>query len=243
MQIQPMNDDDEKIVRLFWMSRRDFLQYTGAVVAGSVLGLGCGTDDGATKVAAYAVSEGYLLVDTKKCQGCVACMLACSLVNEGVASLSLARIQVLQNPFAKWPDDVNIEQCRQCPAALCVSACLVQALYVDADNGNVRTVDKKKCTGCGACVKACPYQPKSPLVAVAPQGGGAVTSRKCDLCSQAPYHWAAEGGGPKGRQACVTVCPVRAIAFTAELPIQSEKGYKVNLRNDGYWVTLGYPRF
>jgi len=28
------------------------------------------------------LSEGYLIVDSKKCAGCIACMLACSLVHE-----------------------------------------------------------------------------------------------------------------------------------------------------------------
>ena len=42
-------------------------------------------------------ADGYLLVDIEKCQGCSSCMLACSLIHEGVESLSLARIQILQN--------------------------------------------------------------------------------------------------------------------------------------------------
>jgi protein NrfC len=65
-------------------------------------------------IAAIPASEGYLLVDTKKCQGCLSCMLACSLVHEGTENLSLARIQILQNSFAKFPDDLTMAQCRQC---------------------------------------------------------------------------------------------------------------------------------
>ncbi|MBW1848679.1 MAG: twin-arginine translocation signal domain-containing protein, partial [Deltaproteobacteria bacterium] len=72
------------------ISRRDFLKVAGTVAVGIGAG-GCAIfskpfmlKDG---VAAYPTSEGYLLVDTKKCQGCVSCMLACSLVNEGVESL------------------------------------------------------------------------------------------------------------------------------------------------------------
>ena len=42
-------------------------------------------------------SDGYILVDTKKCQGCVSCMLACSLVHEGLESQSLSRIQIIQD--------------------------------------------------------------------------------------------------------------------------------------------------
>ena len=63
---------------------------------------------------AFTLSEAYILVDSKKCQGCLSCMMACSLVHEGEASLSLARIQVMQNILRNWPDDISIVQCRQC---------------------------------------------------------------------------------------------------------------------------------
>jgi protein NrfC len=66
-------------------------------------------------------------------------------------------------------------------------------------------------------------------------------SKKCDLCASAPYHWDEKGGGPKGKQACVEVCPVKAIKFTDKIPIQEgDSGYKVNLR-DWKWGALGYP--
>ena len=93
------------------VSRRRFLKTSKNVAAGAVALSGILWLDDA--VAAIPASEGYLLVDTKKCQGCASCMLACSLVHEGVEGLSLARIHVLQNPFEKWPHDVSIEQCRQ----------------------------------------------------------------------------------------------------------------------------------
>lgn len=42
-------------------------------------------------------------------------------------------------------------------------------------------------------------------------------------------------------QACVEVCPMEAIRFTKEIPIQEgDKGYKVNLRG-AEWAALGYP--
>ena len=58
--------------------------------------------------------EGYLLIDTKKCQGCLSCMLACSLVHEGEENLSLSRIQVSQNSFKKYPYDVTSESIQSC---------------------------------------------------------------------------------------------------------------------------------
>jgi protein NrfC len=168
-------------------------------------------------------------------------MLACSLVHEGVENLSLARIQVLQDPFEKWPDDVTIEQCRQCVDPACVEECPAEALTVNTSLGNVRMVDKELCIGCGTCMDACPHTPSRPVVAPDKEYEGDLKSRKCDLCAAAPYHWHSGGGGPGGKQACVEVCPVGAIAFTKKIPKQAgDEGYKVNLRGKT-WERLGYP--
>ena len=214
------------------ISRRDFLKFTGTVAIGAgVLQKLIWLDD---SVAAIPASEGYLLVDTKKCQGCLSCMLACSLVHEGTQNLSFARIQILQNSFGKFPDDLTMAQCRQCVEPACVEACPEKALYVDKKNGNIRIVDVKKCIGCKSCVQACPFEPSRAL-----WNPDKKKTLKCDLCSDAPF-WS-EKGGPKGKQACVEVCPLNAIKFTKEIPIQKgDLGYKVNLRGES-WKKLGYP--
>jgi protein NrfC len=240
--------DKERKDREKEISRRDFLKYTGTVVL--VVGSGCyvAADKGSPKLikvkdggAGLPASEGYILVDIKKCQGCTSCMLACSLVHEGVESHSLSRIQVIQNSFESFPDDVTIEQCRQCVDPACVKVCPEDALKINAKYGNVRMVDRHKCTGCGECVEACPYTPSRPIVVSDEDYKGDMKSRKCDLCANTPYHWDQAGGGPNGKQACVEVCPVGAIKFTKEIPIQEgDDGYKVNLR-DRNWQRLGYP--
>lgn len=216
-------------------SRKRFLELSGS----TVIGIGAGgivtrfipLDDA---VAAIPASEGYLLVDTKNCQGCVSCMLSCSLVHEGRESLSLSRIQVMQNSFESFPDDVSIAQCRQCVDPACLKACPTGALHTDAKYGNVRRIDEKKCIGCQSCIKACPYTPKRTVWNFRKK-----RARKCDLCAKAPY-WIKKGG-PAGKQACVEVCPVGAIKFTKEIPGQKgDKGYRVNLRKD-IWGRLGYP--
>jgi protein NrfC len=219
------------------LSRRAFLKLSGT----AAIGLGVGgllsnviwLNDA---IAAIPVAEGYLLVDTKKCQGCVSCMLACSLVHEGVENLSLARIQIMQNSFDKWPGDLTIEQCRQCVTPACVEACPTKALHADPRFGNVRMVTAKECIGCRSCIKACPYRPADAL-----WNQSDVHAQKCDLCADTPYHWDKAGGGPKGKQACVEVCPVKAIKFTATIPQQKgDQGYKVNLR-DATWKKMKYP--
>jgi len=64
-------------------------------------------------------------------------------------------------------------------------------------------------------------------------------AQKCDLCADTPF-WN-EKGGPGGKQVYVEVCPVGAIRFTKEIPVQKgDAGYRVNLRGEG-WKALGYP--
>jgi len=218
-------------------SRRGFLKvlggtaaglYVAAVVPGKLLP----DEDGGT----VAASEGYILVDAKKCQGCTSCMLACSLVHEGRVSHSQSRIQIIQSSFDKWPDDIVIQQCRQCTDPLCLEACPTGALHVATARGNVRTVDEGKCIGCMKCVQACPYV--ASRVVWDNEGGHA---RKCDLCINTPYHWDDGGGGPNGKLACVAFCPVGAITFTDRVPDQEgDAGYNVNLR-DRTWSVLGFP--
>ncbi len=237
------NDTGNDIV-----TRRHFLKVTGTVIL--VAGSGCqlavanSQPESLKKILKnpkYAPSDGYILVDTKKCQGCVSCMLACSLVHEGVESQSLSRIQVIQNAFAAFPNDLTIEQCRQCVDPACVEQCPAEALTVESSQGNVRMVDRAKCIGCGTCIEACPFTPSRPVMSADNEFNGEDKARKCDLCANAPYHWDDVGGGPKGKQACVEVCPVNAIQFTRKIPIQEgEQGYKINLRGWN-WDRLGFP--
>ena len=253
-----MNSQKEKNTKI---ARRDFIKVTGAIVI--VVGAGgckpSATDESPTPTNTLAPTDtpetgqilvpadgilpadGYLLVDIEKCQGCVSCMLACSLIHEGVESLSLSRIQIMQSSFASFPDDLTIEQCRQCVDPACVKICPTGALKADARYGNVRTVNKEECIGCGLCYDACPYTPSRAFLAADKAYNDEAKSRKCDLCANAAYHWDEAGGGPDGKQACVAVCPVGAIMFTKEIPEQDgDGGYKVNLR-DEVWASLGYP--
>ena len=180
------------------------------------------------------LSEGYLVVDRKKCCGCITCMLACSLVHEGNTTPSMSRIQVVQNSFRCFPEDIELAICRQCPYPACVQACPTGAMQVDSANGNVRIVDESLCSGCGDCIDACPFTPSRVI-----WNHEKNTVTKCDLCVDAP-HWIHKGGSD-GKQACVEVCPMRAIKLVNELPQQRDGlGYNVNLRNE-HWGWLGFP--
>lgn len=212
------------------INRRTFLKALGA--AGIVASAG-----GAILLPGNLLvmphSEGFLVVDMGKCMGCGTCMTTCSLTHHGKASLSLSRIQIEQNSFANWPDDITMSICRQCKDAPCVAACPVDANHVDSENGMVRRIDPDRCIGCMQCIAACPYLPKrlqwDPVHRKV---------QKCDLCVDTPY--LKEKGGPGNTQACVKVCPVGAIAFIDKMPDQkSPHGYEVNLRGKGWEKTGG----
>ena len=186
------------------------------------------------KPSKFSLSEGYLVVDPKKCAGCITCMLACSMVHEGEAAPSLSRIQVVQSAFKPFPEDIVLSICRQCVNPLCVKACPTEALYVDTENGNLRVIDESLCDGCMDCIRACPYAPSRIIWAHEKK-----VATKCDLCLDTPY-WNQEGG-PDGKQICVEICPMRAIRFVKEVPKQKgDAGYNVNLRNE-HWEWLGFP--
>lgn len=154
----------------------------------------------------FPQSEGYLVVNNKKCAGCLSCMLVCSLVHEGEENLVLSRIQIIHNTFNKYPDDIKAAVCRQCGKPLCVQACPeeINACYIDTAHGNVRIIDETKCNGCGQCIEACPFVPHMPVWNAVKQ-----VAVKCDLCLNTPF-WN-EQGGPNGKQACIEICPVNAI--------------------------------
>ena len=222
--------NNEKIESSGKLTRRQFLVGTGALGAAVLL---------PGKLLAIpntmADSEGFLVVDLKKCQGCGTCMMACALAHSGTASYSLSRIQIQQDSFADWPDDVSMAICRQCRDAPCVAVCPVRPIRANKPNakrGNVRMIDQNLCIGCKICLTRCPFTPSRIQWNFELQ-----KSQKCDLCVDTPYM--EEKGGPGGTQACVKVCPVNAIRFTTKMPDQgSVESYNVNLRGRA-WSKLG----
>ena len=214
-------------------SRRDFITSLGGIGVGAILGgLFIKSIFLPEQVFAVPVSGGYLLVDTKKCAGCSSCMLACSLVHHGETNLALSRIQVTQDSFGKFPEDITISQCRQCPYPACVAACPTGAMHADAKTG-VRTVDVAKCIGCERCVNACPFTPSRALWNFEEKH-----AEKCDLCENAKF-WD-HVGGPDGKRACEEVCSMHAIKFTKSLPDQSATGYETDLRAGTAWDSYGF---
>ena len=129
-----------------------------------------------------------LVLDPKKCTGCLQCEMACSLENEGYVVPSRSRIRVFafhdEGRYAPFT-------CTQCSEAWCLHACPVEAITIDASTG-AKVVHDTVCVGCKVCTIACPFG----TINYAGHSGKVI---KCDLC----------GGEP----ACAHACPTGAITY------------------------------
>jgi tetrathionate reductase subunit B len=99
-----------------------------------------------------------MLVDMRKCIGCQACTVSCSV--ENLPPIGQFRTTVLQyeidKPGGAAPAMVSLPRlCNHCDEPPCVPVCPVQATFQRSDG--IVLVDNERCVGCGYCVQACPY--------------------------------------------------------------------------------------
>ena len=221
-----MNQSKKPVDKKKSVSRRDFLKGGSAAITAGVLGVYASIPAPAkAEDVSYEPSKGYIVYDSRLCLGCQSCMYACSLTHEGVASLSLSRIQIIRDApsFTKYPYDIVMSVCRQCITPICVQNCPTGACHIDIENGNVRVIDPEVCVGCGACIESCPQRPHRTV-----WNPERKISMKCDLCINTPY-WSKKGG-PDGHQACVDGCRAKALKLVNEPPSQTDvNGYDVDM--------------
>ena len=87
-----------------------------------------------------------------QCTGCFSCMYACSRLLRRNAGSTKAAIRVTS--YAGAEGAFSIRVCSRCEDPDCVKACPTGAIKA-ANGGGVRLADKKLCTSCKSCVKAC----------------------------------------------------------------------------------------
>ncbi|HEY6844067.1 MAG TPA: 4Fe-4S dicluster domain-containing protein [Thermoanaerobaculia bacterium] len=137
-----------------------------------------------------------MAIDTRKCVGCSACVIACK--EENGVPLASFRSWVETETSGRFPDlvmEIRRETCEHCSDAPCVTNCPTGASFY-AEGGTV-VVDHDLCTGCKACIAACPYDARY----IHPDG----YADKCTFC----LHRVAKGLQP----ACAGACPTRSLTF------------------------------
>ena len=137
-----------------------------------------------------------MVMDTRRCVGCQTCVLACKAEN-GVP-LNGYRDWIVTETKGEFPHlsmEIRSERCNHCANSPCVDACPTGASHVQ--EGGVVMVNPAKCTGCKACIAACPYDARY----VHPKG----YVDKCTFC----LHRVKDGKDP----ACVSVCPTHCMHF------------------------------
>lgn len=138
-----------------------------------------------------------MVIDTKKCVGCMDCVVACKTENNVPEGYNRDWIVTVTN--GKFPDlhlEIQTQRCNHCDNTPCVSCCPTGASHVE-DFGKIVLVEHNKCIGCKACLAACPYDARF----VHPDG----YADKCTFC----IHRVEKGELP----ACVSVCPTHCIYF------------------------------
>jgi molybdopterin-containing oxidoreductase family iron-sulfur binding subunit len=99
-----------------------------------------------------------MVVDTRRCVGCKACMVACKAENKTPPGVSYT--VVVENGFGERPGDRPLfmtKPCFHCDEPPCTKVCPVGATFKRKQDGIV-VVDYDRCIGCRYCIVACPYQ-------------------------------------------------------------------------------------
>ena len=97
-----------------------------------------------------------MVIDRRKCVGCMSCTVACKAENGSPPGVVYR--PVVQEETGKYPDVARRftpRPCMQCENPPCVAVCPVNATYPRPDG--VVVIDYEQCIGCRYCITACPY--------------------------------------------------------------------------------------
>ena len=137
-----------------------------------------------------------MVIDTRKCVGCMDCVVACETENN--VPVGFSRDWITTEVRGTFPDltmEIRSERCNHCENPPCVHCCPTGASHV-SELGIVK-VTAERCIGCKACISACPYGARY----VHPKG----YVDKCTFCD----HRIKDGKDP----ACVSVCPTHCMVL------------------------------
>jgi NADH-dependent fumarate reductase subunit E len=146
-------------------------------------------------------SRVFLVIDLDRCWGCRACEVACK---QELALGVGPRPMKVMDTGARMLEGVLHRDfiptlCQHCDQAKCQAVCPVDA--IDRETDGTIQIRNDLCTGCGACVTACPFG----VMEITGEGGPPV---KCTLCRERRR----DGALPS----CAQHCMGRAITLIVE---------------------------
>jgi molybdopterin-containing oxidoreductase family iron-sulfur binding subunit len=152
------------------VSRRELVEHLSRIGAGALaaamggIGIASLTSGaafaGPTPASAGEVKRKFrygMVIDTRRCVGCRACVVACKAENKTPPGVSYT--VVLDGVLGNRPDDKPLfmtKPCFHCENPPCVDVCPVSATFRREQDGIV-VVDYDRCIGCRYCITACPY--------------------------------------------------------------------------------------
>jgi molybdopterin-containing oxidoreductase family iron-sulfur binding subunit len=98
-----------------------------------------------------------MVIDTRRCVGCKACVVACKAENKTPPGVSYT--VVLEGALEPRIEDKPLfmtKPCFHCETPACTVVCPVGATFKRPEDGIV-VVDYDRCIGCRYCITACPY--------------------------------------------------------------------------------------
>ena len=116
-----------------------------------------------------------LSIDSNLCWGCKTCEVACKQENCTVDGVRLISVHEKGPELIDGQMDFRfqVDMCRHCDDPPCVHACPEEAINKREDN--IVVMDYELCSGCRACIDACPYD----AIAFDEHRG---IAQKCNLC-------------------------------------------------------------
>ncbi|MBI3456732.1 MAG: 4Fe-4S dicluster domain-containing protein [Candidatus Rokubacteria bacterium] len=152
------------------LSRRELVQRLFSMGAGA-LAAALSTGASASTVAAPEPAQAVpvvgtprkrkfhygMVIDTRRCVGCRACVVACKAENKTPPGVSYT--VVVEQAVGHRTDDKPLfmtKPCFHCENPPCVNVCPVSATFKREQDGIV-VIDYDRCIGCRYCITACPY--------------------------------------------------------------------------------------
>ena len=129
------------------------------------------------------MSQYAILTDLNRCVGCLACTVACKMLNDVPIGNYWNKVMRIGPTPKQEPNGAGPQTdmyflpmtCQHCTTPQCVEVCPTQA-SMKLDNGIVR-IDPDLCIGCQMCVGACPY-------GVRYLNEDKLVVEKCTMCEQ-----------------------------------------------------------